>query len=193
MRLILAVSHDGYLAQGLEDDMSWTTPTDKKVFRLLTQVGGVCGVGYASRRLMPGRLEGRKLVSITQDGRRVLNYHPTPSTHGPYDPVPDWAAVEPSMTLGAFAHAHPDGWLLGGPRLALEAMSLRMVDQAFMCRVPMRLGGGLPDLITPRLQASDGAEWSLSQSIVLDEVVVDCWSREPWRTIGTGRPPSGIG
>jgi dihydrofolate reductase len=195
MRLILATSHDGFLARGLDDDMSWTTPTDKKVFRLLTQVGGVCGVGYASRRLMPGLLQGRKLVSITRDGRRVSNYHPGPPTeHSASNVVPAWAAMEASVTLGRFWHAHHDAWLLGGPRLAVEAIDLGMVNQVFMCRVPVKLGHGMPDFITPRLQqASAGVSWELSQSIVVDEVTVDCWSRKAWQASATARRPSGTG
>ncbi len=45
MRLIMGVSADGYVAMDDEDDMSWLGETDKKVFRIITGVGGVCAVG----------------------------------------------------------------------------------------------------------------------------------------------------
>lgn len=36
MNLLLAVSKDGFLCKGPDDDMKWTGPLDKFAFKLLT-------------------------------------------------------------------------------------------------------------------------------------------------------------
>lgn len=43
LKLIMAVSADGFVSNGPDDHMDWTGPDDKKAFRLLTSVGGVLG------------------------------------------------------------------------------------------------------------------------------------------------------
>lgn len=53
MRLLLAVSADGYLALGPEDDMKWTGPIDKAVFRLLTLSDGNDTLYAGSRTFDP--------------------------------------------------------------------------------------------------------------------------------------------
>jgi dihydrofolate reductase len=55
LRLVMAVSANGYLATGPNDDMSWTGLDDKQVFRLLTSVGGP---------LLAGRLTAEKLPNL---------------------------------------------------------------------------------------------------------------------------------
>ena len=122
MRLLMAVSRDGFLCRGPDDDMSWTGTTDKKVFRLLTGVGGVCAVGRVTRERTP-RLElaGRKLLTLSR-------YHPD------------------MHTLGWFASEHPDGWLLGGPTVAKRALDYNIVDEYHRCVIDdVDLGGGVPE------------------------------------------------
>lgn len=117
MRLIMAVSADGYVSQGPEDDMSWTGRADKQAFRLLTSVGGVCAAGSTTFDRMP-ELPGRTLIRLTR------------------------MAQEGSMTLGRFAHLHPGGWLLGGATVAREAFDLGMIDEAFFVVNGTELGSG---------------------------------------------------
>ena len=115
MRLIMAVSNDGYVAQGPKDDMSWTGDADKRAFRLLTSVGGgVCGVGSTTFDLMP-KLKGRKLWRLTS----------SPGDHGGHQGL--------ACTLGWFAHSYPGAWLLGGPTLAQAAFDIGLIDEAFFC------------------------------------------------------------
>lgn len=189
LKLIMAVSADGYLARGPEDDMSWTGKDDKAVFRLLTSVGAACGVGYGSWRLMPRELPGRSLVPITTDGRMVPNYTPTFGEVEGSAPVPDWAGYERSVTLGRFAYENPNGWLLGGPRVAYEALDIGLVDQVYLCRSAVVLHGEQPafkplyrDEVTPWLmrqgeRANAGTPWRRSQRIQVGSVTVDAWSR----------------
>jgi dihydrofolate reductase len=122
LKLILAVSADGLLASGDDDDMSWTGRVDKTAFRLLTNVGGLCGAGYRTLSNMPP-LSGRSLVLLTRDPGRWLD-----------SPVPPFPHVRAVMRLEDFA-CEPGAWLLGGPRLAAVAVGKSLVDEAFICRI----------------------------------------------------------
>lgn len=100
MKLIMAVSSDGYLCDGPEDDMSWTGPLDKALFRALTSVGGLCAVGQATYGLMPP-LVGRQLIPLSSMGYQ----------------------------LGRLHTEHPDAWLLGGPTLGRLALLAGFVTE----------------------------------------------------------------
>lgn len=182
--LILAVSADGHLATGPDDDMGWTGSTDKRLFKLLTSVGAVCGVGARSWQLMP-ELDGRRLIPLSRSRACYQKGPPAPA-----GPVPDdrmlaaedlFFTVGQSLTLGEFAHRHPDGWLLGGPTLAMEALSIGLVDQVYLCRIDVNLGEGVRDEVTPWLmrqgERNAGVPWRRVHRIPFDGVTVDCWSR----------------
>lgn len=184
LKLILAVSADDRLAHGPDDDMRWTGKTDKKVFQLLTSVGAVCGVGSRTWELMP-ELPGRHVIPLSRRDGLALRKRPELR---PYDygspPVDLQYAVEHAMTLGRFAHAHPSGWLLGGPTVAMEALSCGMVDQVFMCRSrrSIDLSTAIADEVTPWLASrgerqNAGVPWTVAQRIQFDDLRVDCWSR----------------
>ena len=96
LRLIMAVSADGYLASGLNDDMSWTGQLDKTIFKLLTSVGGVVGAGHNTFWQLP-HLSGRRLVCLMDDingcGPRYFRKGIPPSC---VDLVDDWDACAPA-------------------------------------------------------------------------------------------------
>ncbi len=116
MRLLLAVSADGFLAKGPDDDMRWTGPVDKAIFRLLTLSNGndVLLAGSRTFDQMP-KLPGRQMERLSRDG----------------------------MTLEMAAGRWPDAWLIGGPTVAVEALKLGLVSRAFMCISPVELGDGI--------------------------------------------------
>lgn len=151
MRLIMAVSHDGFVAKSTADDMQWTGPTDKQVFRLLTCVGGVLGVGRTTYDLMPRKLKGRKLVALS-------------------------TRPELGLSLGAFAHANPDAWLGGGQTLAMAALGGLFVDEVHLVRNTVELGEGIADEVTPFLQANP-LWWSLASSMQLNwgSLTIEVW------------------
>ena len=155
LKLVMAVSDDGFVARGPTDDMSWTPPADKEVFRLLTGVGGVVGVGHNTARHMPGKLSGRRL--------HVLSTSPLFG-----------------VGLGAFAHDNPGAWLAGGQTIAKEALTMGFLDEVHLCRNQVELGEGRRDLITPWLQAA-GSGWHLEMSTRLGfgGVEVEVWRRGP--------------
>lgn len=115
MRLLMAVSADGYLCLGPNDDMKWTGPTDKKLFRALTSVGGVCAVGVTTYHLTPS-LDGRQLIPLSRRG----------------------------YTLDRLQEEHPDAWLLGGPTVAKAALDAGLVTEAHINEVNHYLGDGVP-------------------------------------------------
>lgn len=118
LKLILAVSDDGFLASGPRDDMRWTGFTDKQIFRLLTYSHPVMLVGRATAAVMP-KLPHRQLV---------------PLSRSPAD----------GMLLADAARIHPNAWLIGGPTVALEALEAGLVDLTYLCRSSAMLGGGIP-------------------------------------------------
>lgn len=127
MRLLLASSADGYLARGPEDDMKWTGPIDKAVFRLLTLSNGndVLLAGSRTFDQMP-KLPGRTMERLSRKGE-----------DGTAD---SW---KEGTSLEAAAACWPDAWLIGGPTVAREALQLGLVRRAFICVSPVELGSGM--------------------------------------------------
>jgi dihydrofolate reductase len=145
LKLIMGVSADGFVARGPTDDMTWTGSTDKRVFRLLTSVGGVLGAGRRTFEQLP-RLEGRTVVSLSRNG----------------------------VTLNEFCRLYPDAWLIGGQEVALEALRLNLVDQAFLCNSrEVFLSFGVRDQITPWLMRS--LDWQQKPAVCFTETFVDIW------------------
>lgn len=157
----MAVSKDGWMARWLDDDMSWLGATDKAVFRILTGVNGAIGAGRRTAETMPRRLPGRNLTVLSSMGKHT--------------------------TLNQFYDRHPDGWLIGGPRLALLALDLGLVDEVHLCRsdrmaFPVFEDAPITDLLTPWLEArkydvtiDEGWRRELETSIL--DVTVECWRR----------------
>ena len=106
----MAVSKDGIVAKSEDDKMDWTGHLDKKVFRLLTMVGGKpLGAGRKTFGLLP-ELGGRSVVSISR-------------TEGQ------------GCSLGSFDRmTDGEGWLIGGQTLALSAIDEGFVQEMFLCR-----------------------------------------------------------
>jgi dihydrofolate reductase len=135
MRLLMAVSVDGFLCIGPDDDMTWTGPADKTLFRALTSVGGICAAGSATWRIMP-RLEGRQLIPVSRSG----------------------------YTLHRLEAEHPEAWLIGGPTIAVAALRLGLVTEMHLSVVhSYRLGSGvsvrcLGDLSRPSMQTHFGED-----------------------------------
>ena len=98
MNLIMAISRNGYVARSASDDMSWTGPVDKAVFKLLTSTHPVLAVSAKTLEYMPKSLPGRgKLYALSTDPRR-------------------------GVSLEDMTRIAPDAWLLGGQEIALYAL-----------------------------------------------------------------------
>jgi dihydrofolate reductase len=153
LKLVMAVSADGFVARGPTDDMTWTGSTDKRVFRLLTSVGGVLGAGRRTFEQLP-KLEGRAVHMLTRD-------------------------QSAGLTLEEFTSRYPDAWLIGGQGVALEALRSRLLDQAFLCRSREAfLRFGIKDEITPCLMRSP--TWQQRPAVCFAETFVDVWeNHEP--------------
>lgn len=119
MKLILAVSGDGFLCRGPEDDMKWTGPLDKFIFKLLTLSDGATLLAGSTTFSQLPILPGRKVVRISR---------------GQYPGA---------LSLPMAQQAYPDGWLLGGPTVARAALEQGLVSKAYICRSPNRLMHGI--------------------------------------------------
>lgn len=115
MKLLMAVSKDGFLASGPDDKMQWTGVTDKAIFRLLTL--------SSHHNIFAGRVTAERMPTLP--GRTVMPL----SREG--------------MTLLDAAAFDPKGWLIGGPTVALEALKLKLVTLAIICRVQATLYNGV--------------------------------------------------
>jgi dihydrofolate reductase len=151
LKLIMSVSHDGFVARGDSDDMAWTGRADKQLFKSLTLVGGALGVGSKTAAVMPTHLPGRTL--------HVLSNSPLFG-----------------MTLGSFAYRYPGAWLLGGQTIAMEALRLQMVDEVHLIRNPVELGAGIRDEVTPFLKTP--LRWVQAHAVVhATDVWHEVWHR----------------
>lgn len=151
LNLIMAVSADGFMAKGVQDDMSWTGPTDKKLFRLLTYLGPVktLGAGSTTTAQMPF-LRNRPIVSLSRAPGKAQE-----------------------LTLEQFAATYPGAWLLGGPTVARKAFNKGLLHRVVLCRSKVALGDGIPDCITPLLEGSQ--EWEKLAEIDFGDVTVEVW------------------
>lgn len=156
----MAVSADGFLARERGDRMDWLGATDKAVFRILTGVGGVCAVGSVTAECMPRRLHGRELVVLSRGG----------------------------VTLDEFHATHPDGWLLGGPTLAMAALGREMLNEVHVCRSDRRafpdpmVAGAIGDCVTRFLRSRPRASgepyyWEMSMETPVGDLQVERWVR----------------
>ncbi|KFH18455.1 hypothetical protein ELZ19_06970 [Brucella abortus] len=166
MRLVMATSRDGWMARRADDDMSWLGATDKAVFRILTGVDGTVAVGSRTAEHMPRTLGGRRVLVLSASGRRAFQ---------------SWG------TLEDFHRVHPDGWLIGGPSLALLALERGYVDEVHLCRsdrfaFPDPEARAVEDVVTPWLsERSEGLfhreGWRREMETTLLDVTVECWRR----------------
>lgn len=123
MRLLLASSADGYLARGPEDDMKWTGPVDKAVFRLLTLSStDVLLAGSRTFDQMP-KLPGRTMLRLSREAKPFGKH--------------------PRFDLDVAATCFEDPWLIGGPTVAVEALKRGLVRRAFICVSPVSIGEGI--------------------------------------------------
>ncbi|UFK26695.1 dihydrofolate reductase [Roseobacter phage RDJL6] len=163
MKLVMAVSADGYLAREKNDKMNWLGATDKAVFRILTGVGGHCATSAKTAECMPKTLQGRDLTVLSTKG----------------------------MTLKTFAEWKPDGWLLGGPSLALQALELDLLTEVHICRSnryafpDCMAAGSIPDVVTRFLkdhQRFPGVTdwWHLGLETPVGDLKVERWKR--WKS-----------
>lgn len=184
LKLVMAVSKDHFFALGANDPMDWTGREDKKVFKLLTSVGGVLGAGRRTFQLLP-ELKGRKVVCLSTrkgwvpnaEAREVLDI----TKSGPSEMVSETAAYEATMSLGAFAFAHPGAWLIGGLAIAMEAFHIGLLDEVHLCRNEAILGPYIDptdrpilDRLTPMLERDE--KWRKT-SVAFTGVTVESWRR----------------
>lgn len=182
LKLVMAVSKDGFVSMGPNDDMLWTGPDDKRAFRLLTSVGGVLGAGRRTFEQLP-RLKGRRVVCISTRRAMVENAAAREARQAPFGdgPIPDDAAYEETMSLGMFSHRYPTGWLIGGQTVAQEAISIGLVDQVFLCRAPIELHRSTlfdPRVAQPDLISRMVSRWSRQERLSIGGTSVEVWRRK---------------
>lgn len=115
MKILMAHSADGYLCMGPRDDMTWTGPDDKKIFRLLTR--------SSESPLLAGRTTAEIMPRLP---KQVL------------------AISRPHLTLGKADSLYPDAWLIGGPTIAREAILGGFAKVVFLVQSPQELYDGTP-------------------------------------------------
>lgn len=177
MKLIMAVSADGYVARKKGDDMSWTGPSDKAAFRLLTCVGGTptsTFIGPICASTLACGPKTYELVPKTLAGRRLMRLSSRPRSTDPED----------LNDLAWYNRHYPTGWLIGGQTIALAALEQDLVDQAFICASGRRCfpdGDGeryTLDLKHLREEyARHDPKWEKSLTIKFGDVDVQVWNR----------------
>lgn len=118
LKLIMAVSADGFVAKGAKDDMRWTGFTDKQVFRLLTASHPILLVGRQTFDIMPP-LPWRRVIPLSRD--------------------PD-----KGISLEQAVAEYPGAWLGGGAQVAQAALEADLVETSYVCHTSAMLGEGIP-------------------------------------------------
>lgn len=119
MKLLMAVSKDGYVARHDHDDMRWLGESDKALFRVLTATGGRCWIGRRSASSMPQVLDGRS------DEEHIKS--PRPHLFGRTIKV--LGTGEGATRIEHLRYkSYDQDWLLGGQELALKALALDLSD-----------------------------------------------------------------
>lgn len=117
--LLMAVSHDGFVARGPADDMHWTGVEDKAFFKAITLSSRLpLLVGRKTHDFMPS-LADRRLVPIS-----------TNPDHG--------------ISLERAAELYHGAWLIGGSEVALAALQAGLVGLVYESRVKTKLKTGIP-------------------------------------------------
>ena len=115
MKLILAQSNDGFFAAHDHDDMSWTGSTDKLLFKLLTSFAdGPLLAGKTTFNLMP-QLKGRELICLSRN----------------------------TLSLENAYFEFPNAVLIGGPKIAEEALFNTFIDKFILVTTATILGHGV--------------------------------------------------
>lgn len=161
MKLIMAISRNGYVARSADDDMSWTGPADKAVFKLLTSTHPVLAVSAKTLEYMPKSLPGRgKLYALSTDPRK-------------------------GMSLEDMTRFAPDAWLLGGQEIALYALKNGFVTKAYLCIADTDVEPR-PEAIQDRLRPyfegrryvkGRGSWWDQTLRVTIDGLMVEVWER----------------
>ncbi len=116
MKLLMAVSADGFVAKGPVDDMSWTGAVDKAIFKLLTLTGDKnIYAGSNTYNQMPA-LKNRELRCLSSNYMK-------------------------GYTLGNVFCS--DSWLIGGQTVALEAIARNCITEVYLCHTNIELKDGI--------------------------------------------------
>lgn len=183
LKLVMASSLDGIVSLGPNDDMFWTGESDKKAFRLLTSVGGVLGAGRRTFENLPA-LRGRTVRCLSHRRCKMVS---SPWAVKPWEVDGDAAfdasySAHETLTLREFAQQFPQGWLVGGQTVALEALKADLVNEVFMCRAPIDFRKDLlsvmtttfqRDYITPQLRSN--YQWSRSDEFNVGDTRIEVW------------------
>lgn len=132
MKLVMAVSRDGFVSRRPTDDMSWLGPFDKAAFRIITGVGGNVATSRRTARLMPSVLQGRKLHTLSREGGPGTGLTGRTGTTA-------WGSLR--QFQGLFGEG---GWLIGGLTLALAAAESRWLSEIHLCRSDRMCWEGTP-------------------------------------------------
>lgn len=105
MKAIFVESINRYLAKGPADDMLWTPPLDKKIFKLLTySFGKICVVSLNTYKLLPEKM-------LQDNNRQFIIAEKT----GP-------------NSLYNLNKIYPNAVLIGGPRFLKAAQKINVID-----------------------------------------------------------------
>lgn len=143
LNLLMAVSHDGFVARGPDDEMHWTGLADKTLFKMLTLVNPSLPLlaGRRTAAMLP-QLPGRTVVPLSRDPAQGLS-------------------------LERAAELYPGTWLIGGPEVAREALRLGLIQHVYESRVQARLKEGIPWRPIEKYLGKMKGEVHLSQGVVL--------------------------
>jgi dihydrofolate reductase len=129
LRVVMAVSNDGFVARDDQDNMKWTGQEDKNIFRVLTGIGGDIAVGRTTFDQMPELSGGRRLICVSRDEALGISL----------------------SELFQLSRSRPV-WLAGGQTVVMSALRHRMIREVHISRLHFNLSQGIKDSVTPYLK-----------------------------------------
>jgi dihydrofolate reductase len=132
---IAAMSADGYIARAPRDDVSWSSPEDKRMFAATSRHAGVIVMGRKTFDSMPAPLPDRLQVVMT-------------STPANYQSLPghvEFTANNPQTILRDLAERQFQEVVIGGGgAVYAQFVGAGLVDELWLTVEPLLFGAGVP-------------------------------------------------
>lgn len=132
---IAAMSADGYIARSERDDISWSSPEDKRMFAATSRRAGVIVMGRRTFESMPEPLPGRLQIVMTH----------APEAFQARPNHVEFTNDSPVQILHVLSARGFDEVIIGGGgAVYAQFVSGNLVDELWLTVEPLLFGSGVP-------------------------------------------------
>lgn len=132
---IAAMSADGYIARSEHDDVSWSSPEDKRMFAATSRRAGVIVMGRRTFESMPDPLPDRLQIVMTH----------SPEAFQPRPNYVEFTDSPPARILRELAvRGFEEVVIGGGGSVYAQFLTANLVDELWLTVEPLLFGSGVP-------------------------------------------------